>query len=167
MTNPEAPKLVTSQGSAPRATSVQGHSLVPLLRLGIESTQVHGPQESTKCPGGLGDSREISAPPERNRGRKTLLAAPRPQGAAQGALSRGWLMKTRRDARWSLNPTQVCPPLNAAAQSTPEEACVSPRHRAGGLTLSAQVPMDSSCHTQACLIVKDSVWLRGAGCQFC
>ena len=42
MPNPQAPKLVTSQGSAPRATSVQGHSLVLLLRLGMETTQVQG-----------------------------------------------------------------------------------------------------------------------------
>ena len=78
--------------------------------------------------------RSLSTPREEQRKEDTPGSSSTPACRPGSSLPR-LVDETRRDARWSLNPTQVCPPLNAAAQSTPEEACVSPRHRAGGLTL--------------------------------
>ena len=62
--------------------------------------------------------------------------------------------------------TLFCPPLNAAAQSTPKEACASPRHRAGGLTLTElRSPCICPATHKPALFFK--VWLRGEGSQFC
>ena len=72
----------------------------------------HGEHTGTRSPGGQSTALG-AAPPGRNRGRKILLEASRSPGCSPRSSLPRLVDETRTDARWSLNPTLFCPPLNA------------------------------------------------------
>ena len=72
----------------------------------------HGQHTGTRSPGGHSTALG-AASPGRNRGRKTLLEASCSPGCSPRSSLPRLVDETRTDARWSLNPTLFCPPLNA------------------------------------------------------
>ena len=132
----------------------------------------HGQHTGTRSPGinqmpwgTWRRQRNLSTPREERRKEDTPGSSSTP-GCCPGSYLSRHVGENQERCQVVSESTLFCPPLNAAAQSTPKEACASPRHRAGGLTLTElRSPCICPVTHKPALFFK--VWLRGEGCQFC
>ena len=102
----------------------------------------HGQHTGTRSPGinqmpsgTWRHQRNLSTPREEQRKEDTPGSFSTP-GCSPGSSLLRLVYDNQERCQAVSESTLFCPPLNAAAQSTPKEACASPRPRAGGLTLS-------------------------------
>ena len=142
-----SPKSHIRAGAQPRPTPETRHG----DHTGTRSPRINQmPWGTWRC------KRNLSTPREEQRKEDTPGSSSTP-GCSPGNSLLRLVDENQERCQVVSESTLFCPPLNSAAQLTPKEACASPRHRTGGLTLSElRSPCICLAIHQHALFFKDS-----------